>query len=60
MLTKATLVCVFIMLAETVHGAFGLYKLNSRLGDWQARHIGVFTDSLIFIAIAWLTMPWIV
>jgi hypothetical protein len=59
MLVKAFIVCVLIMLAETVHGALRMFVLNPRFGDRRARQIGVFTGSAIFIVIAWATMPWI-
>ncbi len=59
MLLRAFIICVLIALAETVHGILRVRLLNRRVGDHRARQIGVGTASLIILAIAWLTVPWI-
>lgn len=56
---RALLVCLVIALAETLHGALRMRFLNPRFGDRRARQLGVFTGSLVFILITWLSMPWI-
>jgi hypothetical protein len=58
MLIRALIVCVLIAAAETVHGILRVRLLNRRVGDHRARQIGVGTASLIILAIAWLTVPW--
>lgn len=59
MLLRALIVWVVIALAETIHGILRVRLLNRRIGDHRARQIGVGTASLIILAIAWLTLPWI-
>jgi len=59
MLFRAVIVWMAIALAETVHGILRVRLLNRRVGDHRARQIGVGTASLIILAIAWLTVPWI-
>lgn len=59
MLFRALIVCLVIAMAETIHGILRVRLLNRRVGDHRARQIGVGTASLIILAIAWLTVPWI-
>jgi len=59
MFARALIVCIVIALAETIHGILRVRLLNRRVGDHRARQIGVGTASLIILAIAWLTVPWI-
>lgn len=59
MLLRALFVCVLIAVAETIHGILRVRLLNRRVGDHRARQISVGTASLIILAIAWLTVPWI-
>lgn len=56
---KAIAVLVLIAFAEVLHGILRVRLLNRRVGDRRARQIGVATGSLIILAIAWLTVPWI-
>jgi hypothetical protein len=59
MLFRALIVCLLIALAETIHGILRVRLLNRRVGDHRARQISVGTASLIILAIAWFTVPWI-
>jgi hypothetical protein len=56
---KSLLVWVVIALAETVHGIARIKFLNRRLGARLARQVGVATGSLIILAIALVSLPWI-
>ena len=51
-LLRGIAVWVVIILAETVHGVARTLFLEPRVGDFRARQIGVFTASLIILAIA--------
>lgn len=59
MLSKAVVVGLVIGLAEVAQGILRVRLLNRRVGDHRARQIGVFTGSVIILAIAWLTVPWV-
>lgn len=58
-LLKATVICIVIAVAETLHGIARVRFLNRRLGDKRARQVAVFTASLIILCIGWFTVPWI-
>lgn len=59
LLLRALAVWVAIAVAEIVHGGLRVRLLNPRVGDHRARQMGVLTGSLIILAVAWLTVPWI-
>jgi len=59
MIIKALLGWFVIALAETVHGILRVKLLNRRLGDRRARRVGVFTGSVVILAIGWFAVPWI-
>ena len=44
---------------EFVHGALRTLFLAPRIGDFQARQVGVFIGSLLIVAVACLTVRWI-
>lgn len=44
---------------EFIHGAVRTIFLAPRVGDFQARQIGVFIGSLLIVAVACLTIRWI-
>jgi hypothetical protein len=50
---------MLIAMVETLHGIVRVRFLNRRLGDRRARQVGVFTGSLLILALAWLTSPWV-
>lgn len=59
MLLKAILVWLAIAVAETLHGILRVRFLNRQIGDHRSRQVGVFSGSLIILAISWFTLPWI-
>lgn len=58
-IVKALIGWLAIAVAETVHGIFRVKLLNCRLGDRRARRVGVFTGSVLILALGWFTVPWI-
>jgi len=56
---KALAIFVLIALVETLHGSLRVRYLNRPLGDHRARQVGVLTGSLLILAIAWVTAPWL-
>jgi hypothetical protein len=58
-LLRALLVSLVIAAAEVLQGALRVRYLNRHVGDRRARQIGVFTGSMLILAIAWFTLPWI-
>lgn len=59
MILRAFLIWLLNALAEVPHGALRVSLLNRRMGDRQARQLGVFTGSALILLIVWLTLPWI-
>jgi len=59
MTLRAIGIWLVIAAAVTVHGILRVRFLNRRFGDRRARQIGVFSGSLIILAVAWLAIPWI-
>ncbi len=59
MVLKALVVWLLIAVAEVLHGILRVRLLNRRVGDRRARQIGVFTGSLVIVAMAWIFIPWI-
>ncbi|MFM7219505.1 MAG: hypothetical protein ACKO21_04695 [Nodosilinea sp.] len=59
MFLRSVIVWLLIALAETLHGILRVRLLNRRIGDRQARQVGVLTGSIMILLIGWLTMPWI-
>jgi hypothetical protein len=56
---RALVIWVLIAAAEVAQGALRVRFLNRRVGDRRARQIGVFTGSLLILAIAWVGVPWV-
>jgi hypothetical protein len=52
-------VWLLIAFAEVVHGTVRTLCLVPVVGDLASRQIGVFTGSLIILAIAWAMIGWI-
>ena len=59
MILRAFAVWLLIVLVETVHGILRTLFLAPLTGDFRARQIGVFTGSLLILAIATLTIRWL-
>jgi len=59
LLLRGVSIWFLIAAAETLHGIARLRILNRRFGDKRARQIGVGTGSIIILALAWLTIPWL-
>ncbi|HEU4589343.1 MAG TPA: hypothetical protein VFS13_00430 [Steroidobacteraceae bacterium] len=55
---RAIFAWMFIMLAETLHGAVREIFIAPVIGSLRARQIGVLVGSLMVLAIAWLTVRW--
>ena len=58
-LIRGVAVWLIIMLAETLHGVARVLVLQPYVGDFRARQIGVFTGSLMIVAIAVACIRWI-
>lgn len=58
-LARGLAVWLLIAFAEVVHGTVRSLWLVPVVGDLASRQIGVFTGSLIILAIAWATIGWI-
>ena len=57
--TRAVAVWLVLMAAEIVHGiARGIF-LVPHVGEFRSNQIGVFTGSIIILAIAWAFVRWI-
>lgn len=56
---RALCVWFVLILAEIAHGIARGVLLVPAVGDFRARQIGVFTGSLIILAIAWALTPWL-
>jgi hypothetical protein len=52
--TRATLVWMLIMLAETGHGAVREFFIAPVIGALRARQLGVFTGAVLVLLITWL------
>lgn len=59
MLIRAVSIWLLIAAAETAHGILRVRFLNRRVGDRRARQIGVFSGSLIILALVWPSLSWI-
>jgi hypothetical protein len=58
MWTRATLVWMLIMLAETGHGMVREIFIAPVIGGLRARQLGVLIGCVIIFVIAWLTTRW--
>lgn len=58
-LGRAFAIWVLIMLIETVHGVLRAILLVPAVGDLPARQIGVFTGSLLILAVTYLSLGWL-
>lgn len=56
---RVFIVWLIIIFAEIVHGILRGLFLVPVFGDFASRQIGVFTGSLIILAIAYMTVRWI-
>ena len=57
--TRALLVWLLIVVAESIHGAARQLFLAPAIGDLPARQVGVLVGSAIILAIAVFTVRWI-
>ena len=57
--SRALMVWVLIVIAESIHGILRQLLLVPVTGDLSARQIGVLTGSAIIFAIAWACICWI-
>ncbi|MDM7922080.1 MAG: hypothetical protein QUS14_07245 [Pyrinomonadaceae bacterium] len=57
--TRASLVWVAIILAESVHGTLRMLFLEPALGPVRARQYSVITGSILILAITYLSIRWI-
>lgn len=58
-LLRAVVVALLLAAAEVAQGALRVRFLNRPLGDRRARQVGVLTGSLLILALAWVSVPWI-
>jgi hypothetical protein len=59
LLGRAIAIWLLMMLIETVHGVLRAMLLVPRVGDLLARQIGVFTGSLLILAVTYLSLGWL-
>jgi hypothetical protein len=59
MFARSLAVLLAIIVAETVHGVLRTWYLLPRVGDLASRQIGVFTGSLLIVAISIAAARWI-
>ena len=59
MIIRAIIVWVLLILAEILHGIARGILLAPHVGEFRSNQIGVFTGSLIIVAIAILFVRWI-
>jgi hypothetical protein len=57
--TRGVIVWLLLMLAEVINGSIRTLWIAPVAGDFRARQIGVFSGSIIILAIACLTILWI-
>lgn len=58
-IVRALAVWIILILAEILHGILRAVLLVPHVGEFRSNQIGVFTGSLIILAIALLTVRWI-
>jgi len=59
LLGRTVAVWLLMMLIESVHGVLRAMLLVPRVGDLPARQIGVFTGSLLILAVTYLSLGWL-
>lgn len=59
MIARALAVWIVLICAEILHGILRAVLLVPHVGEFRSNQIGVFTGSLIILAIALLTVRWI-
>ncbi len=59
LLSRTFAVWLLMMLFETVHGVLRTLLLVPVVGDFPARQIGVFTGSLLILAVTYLSLGWL-
>lgn len=59
MMLRALIIGLLIAAAEVLNGILRVRLLNRHLGDRRARQAGVFSGSVLILAIAWGAVPWI-
>jgi len=57
--SKAVVIWVFIVIAESVHGIIRQLYIVPLTGEMHARQLGVFIGSAIIFAIVWGSVHWI-
>jgi hypothetical protein len=57
--SRALLIWLLIIAAETLHGSARQLWLAPLVGDFRARQLAVFTGCLLIFTIAWLTIRWL-
>ncbi len=58
-LGRAFAIWLLMMLIESVHGVLRALLLVPAVGDLPARQIGVFTGSLLILAVTYLSLGWL-
>jgi hypothetical protein len=56
---RAIIVWLLLMGAEVIHGTIRTLLLAPVVGDFRSRQIGVFTGSIIILAVVFLSIGWI-
>lgn len=56
---RALVVWCVLIAVEFIHGTLRTIFLVPVVGDFRSRQAGVFTGSLLILAVAYLTVPWL-
>jgi hypothetical protein len=56
---KAVAVWLVLISVEIIHGAARAVWITPRVGDFTSRQIGVFSGSILIVAVACVFVPWI-
>ncbi|MCA9362395.1 hypothetical protein KC906_03385 [Candidatus Kaiserbacteria bacterium] len=59
MLLRALVVWLMIIALETLHGIVRQVFIAPNIGDLPARQLGVFTGSLLILAVVWFFYEWL-
>ena len=59
LLSRTFAVWLLMMVIETVHGVLRTMLLAPVVGEFPARQIGVFTGSLLILAVTYLSLGWL-
>lgn len=59
MIEKTIIIWLIIAIAETIQGIIRIKFISRKMGERNARKLGLVTGTFIILLIGWLTIPWI-